>query len=568
MRKKLLLFCLALFVLPSLCLAQGLQRKGEVTLKSAYNPEEMTDDVSLPMPCGAEMVFRVVAVPVGGYLSDLETRFGCDDCERSGEEFYDRQYSQGISGPFRLSDLPALWQEKLQAGRQGVKKANLSDKAIYFIAKYELSNLQWDVVMGSCPDKSKPLAADAACPKNGISWYDAVDFSRRYMDWLLAKQPGSLPRFSGDNKNVAFLRLPTEREWEYAARGGHMVSLESLRNENFFEHDKNIPLSDFAVYQTDAGSRAASGPENIGSRLPNPLGLYDMAGNVAEMVLDPFQFSLGGRLGGAAGGFVRKGGSFMTGEGEIMPGRREEVAFYVESGPNKARDLGFRLVLSGINTPGGGRPEALRREWKVAGTSSPFSFDASQSPLAEVDRLLSEAQNDREKSMLTALRGVIKDNNIALERQQEKAAAWHIRSAMHTVGSIRNFFIRRKTLSNQMQAMQTQLGKTSEQAQKEKLKKSIGEHKEFIAMLDQAIDTTVGHYRILVEESAIYPKEMFDKQLALAREEIKGNDWNNKELQSCFEKFDHHIKLLRQNKKSQLSVNSLRKDMVSAEYQK
>ena len=568
MRKKLLLFCLALFVLPSLCLAQGLQRKGEVTFKSAYNPEEMTDDVSLPMPCGAEMVFRVVAVPVDGYLSDLETRFGCDDCERSGEEFYDRQYSQGISGPFRLSGLPALWQEKLQAGRQGVKKANLSDKAIYFIAKYELSNLQWDVVMGSCPDKSKPLAADAACPKNGISWYDAVDFSRRYMDWLLAKQPGSLPRFSGDNKNVAFLRLPTEREWEYAARGGHMVSLESLRNENFFEHDKNIPLSDFAVYQTDTGSRAASGPENIGSRLPNPLGLYDMAGNVAEMVLDPFQFSLGGRLGGAAGGFVRKGGSFMTGEGEIMPGRREEVAFYVESGPNKARDLGFRLVLSGINTPGGGHPEALRREWKVAGTSSPFSFDASQSPLAEVDRLLSEAQNDREKSMLTALRGVIKDNNIALERQQEKAAAWHIRSAMHTVGSIRNFFIRRKTLSNQMQAMQIQLGKTSEQAQKEKLKKSIGEHKEFIAMLDQAIDTTVGHYRILVEESAIYPKEMFDKQLALAREDIKGNDWHNKELQSCFEKFEHHIKLLRQNKSSQLSVNSLRKDMVSAEYQK
>lgn len=568
MRKKLFLFCLALFVLPSLCLAQGLQRKGEVTLKSAYNPEEMTDDVSLPMPCGAEMVFRVVAVPVDGYLSDLETRFGCDDCERSGEEFYDRQYSQGISGPFRLSGLPALWQEKLQAGRQGVKKANLSDKAIYFIAKYELSNLQWDVVMGSCPDKSKPLAADAARPKNGISWYDAVDFSRRYMDWLLANQPGSLPRFSGDNKNVAFLRLPTEREWEYAARGGHMVSLESLRNENFFEHDKNIPLSDFAVYQPDTGSRAASGPENIGSRLPNPLGLYDMAGNVAEMVLDPFQFSLGGRLGGAAGGFVRKGGSFMTGEGEIMPGRREEVAFYVESGPNKARDLGFRLVLSGINTPGGGRPEALRREWKVAGTSSPFSFDASQSPLAEVDRLLSEAENDREKGMLTALRGVIKDNNIALERQQEKAAAWHIRSAMHTVGSIRNFFIRRKTLSNQMQAMQTQLGKTSEQAQKEKLKKSIGEHKEFIAMLDQAIDTTVGHYRILVEESAIYPKEMFDKQLALAREEIKGNDWHNKELQSCFEKFEHHIKLLRQNKTSQLSVNSLRKDMVSAEYQK
>lgn len=572
MHRKLLLLSLFLFLIPSLCLAQGLQRKGKVTLKDTYNPEEMADDLTLPMPCDLQMAFRVVAVPVDGYLSDLETRFGCDDCERTGEEFYDRQYSQGISGPFRLENLPAAWQKSLQSKRtdtnKGAKDVNLKGKALYLIAKYEVSNLQWDAVMGICPEKTEELSTEAARPKAQISWYEAVDFSRRYMDWLLENQPASLPRFSGDSKNIAFLRLPTEREWEYAARGGHMVSLESLRNENFFEHDKNIPFSDFAVYQTDSGSRSAANPENVGSRLPNPLGLYDMPGNVAEMVLDPFQFSLGGRLGGSAGGFVRKGGSFMTGLGEIMPGRREEVAFYLETGPNKARDLGFRLVLSGINTPGGEHPDALRQEWQAAGTRSPFSFDASQDPLAEVDRLLAEAENDKEKAMLTALRGVIKDNNIALERQQEKAAAWHIRSAMHTIGSIRNFFIRRKTLTNQLQALQTQLGKTAEQEQQEKLKKSIGEHKEFISMLDQAIDTTVGHYRILVEESAIYPKEMFDKQLELAGEDIKGEAWHNKELQTCFEKFEKHIKLLRQNKTRELSVESLRKDMVSAEYQK
>ncbi len=548
-------------LVPGLALSQGLQRKGKVNLQDTYNPHPEAGDLELPMPCDLKMLFRVAAVPVDGYLSDMEIRFGCDDCERTGEEFYDRQYVQGISGPFRLPNLPAAWRNAL------AKDNTLNDKSIYLVGKYEVSNLQWDAVMGKCPAAPDNLPADAAQPKKLISWYEAVDFSRRYMDWLLENKKESLPRFLGDTKNIAFLRLPTEREWEYAAKGGHMVSLEALRNEPFFERDKNLPPSDFAVFQAEGTAHSASAPANIGSKLSNPLGLYDTAGNVAEMVLDPFQFSLGGRLGGSAGGFVRKGGSFLTGLGEIMPGRREEVAFYVESGPNKARDLGLRLVLSGINTPGGSHPEALRKEWLAVGERQAFVFDQSQDPLAEVDRLLAEAKNEQEKAMLMALRNVIKDNNIAIERQQEKAAAWHIRSAMHTVGSIRNFFIRRKPLNNQLKAMQEQLKSSKDKEQIAKLKKSIDEHKSYVAMLDQAIDTTVGHYRILVEESAAYPKEMFDRQLKLAGEDLKGDDWYSKELATCYQKLSKHLTLLRQGKTKQLSIDALRKDMVSAEYQ-
>ena len=86
-------------------------------------------------------------------------------------------------------------------------------------------------------------------------------------------------------------------------------------------------------------------------------------------------------------------------------------------------------------------------------------------------------------------------------------------------------------------------------------------------MLDQAIDTTVGHYRILVEESAAYPKEMFDRQLKLAGEDLKGDDWYSKELATCYQKLSKHLTLLRQGKTKQLSIDALRKDMVSAEYQ-
>ncbi|MBQ4133069.1 MAG: SUMF1/EgtB/PvdO family nonheme iron enzyme [Desulfovibrionaceae bacterium] len=568
MRQFFLFILLLVCFGADICFAQGLQRKGKVTPEAACNPAPLPDDLILPMPCGLEMAFRAVAVPVDGYLNDLETRFGCADCERSGEEFYDRQYSQGISGPFRLENLPQAWRSVLQsASSTADRQVSYQDKALYLLAKYEVSNLQWDAVMGVCPDEPQKLPPDAARPKAMISWYDAVDFTRRYMDWLLTNHQELLPRFEGDGKNIAYLRLPTETEWEYAARGGHMVSLESLRNENFFERDQSLPLSEFAVFQADDASRAAENPENIGSRRPNPLGLYDMPGNLAEITLDPFQFSLGGRLGGSSGGFVRKGGSFMTGLSEIMPGRREEVPFYLISGPAMARDMGVRPVISGINTPGGARPELLRREWAGAGSSSPFVFDSARDPLAEIDRLLAETDSDREKEMLSALRGVIKDNNIALERQQEKAAGWHIRSAMHTVGSIRNFFIRRKTLSNQLEALRLQQSKADDAAYQEKLGKSIREHQEFIAMLDQAINTTVGHYRVLVEESAVYPREVFDRQMKLAQEDVSGQEWHSKEMQNCLARFIRHVGLLRENKMSALTVQALRKDMVSAEYQ-
>ena len=85
------------------------------------------------------------------------------------------------------------------------------------------------------------------------------------------------------------------------------------------------------------------------------------------MAMDSFRFSLGGRLHGSSGGFVRKGGSFLSVLPDIMPGRRDETAFFLIDGPNANRDLGLRLALSGINTPAGDRPGILRKEWQMAG---------------------------------------------------------------------------------------------------------------------------------------------------------------------------------------------------------
>ena len=172
---------------------------------------------------------------------------------------------------------------------------------------------------------------------------------------------------------------------------------------------------------------------NIGSRKPNPLGIYDTAGNAAEMVLDAFRFSMAGRLHGSAGGFVRKGGSFLSGDAEILPGRREEMPFFLTDGPAHARDLGFRPVISGINTPGGGRPQELTAEWNKAGEKlAPLAQDGqtARNPLDELDRLLAAAPDEASRKNLQDLRNTIKENNIMgiLEHPLYKSFGYQVSS--------------------------------------------------------------------------------------------------------------------------------------------
>lgn len=85
------------------------------------------------------------------------------------------------------------------------------------------------------------------------------------------------------------------------------------------------------------GRNRAHGPrawQTIGSRKPNPLGIYDTAGNAAEMVLDAFRFSMAGRLHGSAGGFVRKGGSFLSGDARFCRAAGKKCPSFSQTAPH------------------------------------------------------------------------------------------------------------------------------------------------------------------------------------------------------------------------------------------
>lgn len=110
--------------------------------------------------------------------------------------------------------------------------------------------------------------------------------------------------------------LPTEQQWEHACRAG--------TTGRYFFGDDDADLSRYAVF----GDTAASGPRVVGSKLPNPFGLFDMLGNVAEWCCDvPADYedpSVDRRAEGPGTLRCTRGGTFRSGadEGQFLSGRR------------------------------------------------------------------------------------------------------------------------------------------------------------------------------------------------------------------------------------------------------
>ena len=550
--------CCALLLAP--CASQfalaALARKADVSTADAYNPKPADNDIILPMPCGLSMVFKLVAVPAKGLLWDMPMRPGVDDSAHQDRAFYDRRYNTALSGAFTLEDLPAAWRKQAPQGQN----------YFYLVAKYEVSNLQWHAVMdNACPDTANP-GADAARPATDMSWYDAVDFTRRYTTWLLQNAPDSLPRFAGDQRNVGFVRLPTETEWEYAARGGQTAGSQLLLQEDFFALPNGESKADYAVYRPEQGARA-EGMANIGSRKPNPLGIYDTAGNAAEMVLDAFRFSMAGRLHGSAGGFVRKGGSFLSGDAEILPGRREEMPFFLTDGPAHARDLGFRPVISGINTPGGGRPQELTAEWNKAGEKlAPLAQDGqtARNPLDELDRLLAAAPDEASRKNLQDLRNTIKENNIMLERQKQLEAQSLLRTGVYMIETIRNYSSRRNSLKTQIESMEREKASAKGTAL-EKLKQILDTANRGLVMLDTSIEKSLTFYRSKVEESALLAPEVLAAADASLAKDFSGNDPFNENMHRNLELYRLHVDAVRKNKT--VSREAMQKAILERRFQ-
>jgi sulfatase modifying factor 1 len=134
------------------------------------------------------------------------------------------------------------------------KPAHKVTLSSFNIGKYEVTEAQWKAVMGSIPFG---VSSCDNCPVEGGSWNDVQEFIMKLN--------------SRTGKNY---RLPTEAEWEYAARGGN-------KSKGYIYSGSNN-VAAVAWYSANSGDK----PHVVGTKQPNELGIYDMSGNVAEWCSD------------------------------------------------------------------------------------------------------------------------------------------------------------------------------------------------------------------------------------------------------------------------------------------
>jgi hypothetical protein len=550
----------------------------EPSLAAAVNPNPSEADIELPMPCGGKLILRHVCAPAKGHFGDLPLDLGCKDCGRRNQSFMEGKYGEGISGPFTLGDLPDSWRLKLMqladTGDGLCPSANdpANTGFYYFISKYEISNFQWKAVMEEgCRGPAGQFSADDPRPKIGISWFEAVEFTRKYTEWLIKNAPEVLPGFALNR--FGFIRLPTEAEWEYAARGGHRVTEYQRNEEEFFPLDGR-PLADFAVFTDGEAAKPQERLAWIGTKCPNPLGLFDTAGNAAEMVLEPFHFSLGYRLHGAAGGFVIKGGSFRKTLFEIMPGRREEQPFFLGDGAFRSADIGFRVVLSGILTSQD-RWGSFDQQWASLGlqqlstqamdgsSGSGTGVDGNNDPITEIDRLMSAAGDEAEKKKLLYLRKVFKHNIVLLRKQETEAIKSIIRSAVLIAESLQNYATRRKVVINGNISLEKMKTETVSASVIAALELGIARSKESLRMLDAAMGHFTTFYLDRVREGQSYPAELFERQLDLISQELSLDEDYVRSLRNRLDIFGKHVSLYKR-RAGDVSLEIIQNDILSS----
>ena len=229
----------------------------------------------------------------------------------------------------------------------------------FYMKATEVTQKEWREVMGSNPSYFK---GDDR-PVESVSWFDAVKYCN-----ALSKKEGRTPvyRINGEsvtaNWSADGYRLPTEAEWEYAARGGTTtaiytgsLTIRGLNNAPALDaiswyggnSGYKYPYSegyDSSGWSEKQYNHNKAGTRKVGQKRPNPYGLYDMLGNVWEWCWDWYgDYSSGSQIdpGGPSSGVYRvsRGGSWD------YYGRLLRSANRGSYSPGNSTDrLGFRPV--------------------------------------------------------------------------------------------------------------------------------------------------------------------------------------------------------------------------------
>lgn len=222
---------------------------------------------------------------------------------------FDMVYVDG--GSFSMGATPDQWTPDVHEDEMPVHFVTLSS---YYIGMHEVTQKQWVTVMGYNPSNWN----GENMPVEQVSWDEVQEFILR------------LNAMTGKN-----YRLPTEAEWEFAARGGNRTRGYKYSGSNSFDA--------IAWYRDNSGGK----PHPVCTRGANELGIYDMCGNVLEWCSDRYEknyysYSPTKNPDGAAAGPYRvfRGTSWSN---QLKSGRLSNRSYGEPT--EKYNTLGFRLAM-------------------------------------------------------------------------------------------------------------------------------------------------------------------------------------------------------------------------------
>ena len=181
----------------------------------------------------------------------------------------------------------------------------------FAIGKYEVTQEQWYAFMGNNPSQNK----GRTLPVDTVSWDDIQQF--------IAKL---------NQKTGQKYRLPSEAEWEYAARAG-------TTTEWSFGNDES-KLGNYAWYGRNSGGKT----QVVGQKLPNAFGLFDMHGNVWEWTQDCWHNNY---VGAPTGGNAWTTGCAENGR-VLRGGSWDNLPSYLRSADRSRFNPGYRNNINGI----------------------------------------------------------------------------------------------------------------------------------------------------------------------------------------------------------------------------